>query len=188
VLHTLAVANYRSLRRLVVPLRRCTVVTGPNGSGKSSLYRSVRLLADMGRDGAVNALAREGGLASTMWAGPGRKGPVSLKLGFAGEEFGYAVDLGLPQEVNTFFGLDPEIKAEALWAGPMLRPATLVAETVRLTGPGPRRRRPVAHRVGIAAALRQHGQPGRRPSRRPRVAGAAGQDAVLAFLRPRPHR
>ena len=128
MLDTLAVANYRSLRQLIVPLRRCTVVTGPNGSGKSSLYRSVRLLADMARNGAVNALAREGGLASTMWAGPGRKGPVSLKLGFAGEEFGYAVDLGLPQEGNTAFGLDPEIKSEAVWAGPLLRPAALVAE------------------------------------------------------------
>lgn len=128
MLDTLAVANYRSLRRLVVPLRRCTVVTGPNGSGKSSLYRSVRLLADMARNGAVNALAREGGLASTMWAGPGRKGPVSLKLGFAGEDFGYAADLGLPQEGDTAFGLDPEIKSEAVWVGPLLRPAALVAE------------------------------------------------------------
>jgi predicted ATPase len=128
VLDTLAVANYRSLRHLVVPLRGCTVVTGPNGSGKSSLYRSLRLLADMARNGAVNALAREGGLASTMWAGPGRKGPVSLKLGFAGDEVGYAVDLGLPQEGNTAFGLDPEIKSEAVWAGPWLRPAGLMAE------------------------------------------------------------
>ncbi len=128
MLDALAVANYRSLRRLVVPLRRCTVVTGPNGSGKSSLYRSVRLLADMARNGAVNALAREGGLASTMWAGPGEKGPVSLKLGFAADDFGYAADLGLPQEGNTAFGLDPEIKSEAVWVGPLLRPATLVAE------------------------------------------------------------
>lgn len=128
MLDTLAVANYRSLRRLVVPLRTCTVVTGPNGSGKSALYRAVRLLADMARNGAVNALAGEGGLASTMWAGPGREGPVSLKLGFAGDEFGYAVDLGLPQEGNTAFGLDPEIKSEAVWAGPLLRPAALVAE------------------------------------------------------------
>lgn len=128
MLDTLAVANYRSLRHLIVPLRRCTVVTGPNGSGKSGLYRSVRLLADMARNGAVNALAREGGLASTMWAGPGRKGPVSLKLGFAGEEFGYAVDLGLPQDGNTEFGLDPEIKSEAVWSGPFLRPSALVAE------------------------------------------------------------
>lgn len=128
MLNTLAVANYRSLRRLVVPLRQCTVVTGPNGSGKSSLYRSVRLLAEMAGNGAVSALAREGGLGSTMWAGPGRTGPVSLKLGFSGEEFGYAVDLGLPNITQTAFGLDPEIKTEAVWAGPLLRPSTLMAE------------------------------------------------------------
>ncbi len=129
MLDTLAVANYRSLRRLVVPLRRCTVVTGPNGSGKSTLYRSLRLLADMARNGSVNALAREGGLASTMWAGPGHKGqPASLKLGFAGEDCGYAVDLGLPQIARTAFGLDPEIKAEAVWAGPWLRPSALIAD------------------------------------------------------------
>lgn len=128
MLDTLAVANYRSLRRLVVPLRRCTIVTGANGSGKSSLYRSLRLLADMARDGAISALAREGGLASTMWAGPGRTGPVSLKLGFAGDDFGYAVDLGLPQERKTAFGLDPEIKSEAVWTGPWLRPSALIAD------------------------------------------------------------
>ncbi len=128
MLDTLAVENYRSLRRLVVRLGRCTVVTGPNGSGKSNLYRALRLLADSARNGAVNALAREGGLASTMWAGPGRTGPVSLKLGFAGRDFGYAVDLGLPQDGYTAFGLDPEIKAEAVWAGPVLRPSALLAE------------------------------------------------------------
>ena len=128
VLDTLAVANYRSLRRLVVPLRRCTIVTGANGSGKSSLYRSLRLLADMARNGAVSALAREGGLASTMWAGPGRTGPVSLKLGFAGGDIGYAVDLGLPQVSKTAFGLDPEIKSEAVWTGPWFRPSALIAD------------------------------------------------------------
>lgn len=132
MLDTLAVANYRSLRRLVVPLRRCTVVTGPNGSGKSSLYRSLRLLAECARNGAIGALAAEGGLGSTMWAGPGQRGPVSLKLGFAGADFGYAVDLGLPQDGNTAFLLDPEIKAEAVWAGPVLRPSALLAER---TGP-----------------------------------------------------
>lgn len=128
MLDTLAVENYRSLRRIVVALGRCTVVTGPNGSGKSNLYRALRLLADSARNGAVNALAREGGLSSTMWAGPGRPGPVSLKLGFAGADFGYAVDLGLPQDGNTMFALDPEIKAESVWAGPVLRPSTVLAE------------------------------------------------------------
>ncbi|BBY59022.1 AAA family ATPase [Mycolicibacterium sarraceniae] len=128
MLDTIAVENYRSLRRLVLPLRGCNVVTGPNGSGKSSLYRALRLLADSARNGAVNALAREGGLSSTMWAGPGTNGPVSLKLGFAGEDFGYAVDFGMPVPGESEFNLDPEIKSEAVWAGPVLRPSALLAQ------------------------------------------------------------
>jgi predicted ATPase len=68
VLSTLAVDNYRSLRDLVLPLSRLTLVTGANGSGKSSLYRALRLLAESARNGAVAALAREGGLPSTLWA------------------------------------------------------------------------------------------------------------------------
>lgn len=128
MLDTVAVENYRSLRRLVVPLSRCNVVTGPNGSGKSSLYRALRLLADSARNGAVSALAREGGLSSTMWAGAGGTGPASLKLGFAGEDFGYAVDFGMPVPGRTAFNLDPEIKSESVWAGPVLRPAALLAE------------------------------------------------------------
>src|ERR1700756_5690216 len=70
VIATLAVENYRSLRSLIVPLAPLTVVTGANGAGKSSLYRALRLLADAARNGAVAALAREGGLPSTLWAGP----------------------------------------------------------------------------------------------------------------------
>ncbi|HEY2313497.1 MAG TPA: AAA family ATPase, partial [Streptosporangiaceae bacterium] len=70
MLRTLAIENYRSLRALVLPLTSLNVVTGANGSGKSSLYRSLRLLADGARNGMVAALAREGGLPSTLWAGP----------------------------------------------------------------------------------------------------------------------
>jgi predicted ATPase len=141
MLTTLAVDNYRSLRDLVLPLSGLTVVTGPNGSGKSSLYRALRLLADASRNGAVAALAREGGLPSTLWAGPQngarpgkpvqgtvRTKPVGLRLGFAGDEFGYALDLGLPVPGKTMFNLDPEFKREAVWAGPVLRPAALLAD------------------------------------------------------------
>ena len=40
MLTTLAVANYRSINQLVVPLGRLNLITGPNGSGKSNLYRA----------------------------------------------------------------------------------------------------------------------------------------------------
>ncbi len=151
----LAAENYRSLRHLVLPVERLNVVTGANGSGKSNLYRALRLLADSARNGAVAALAREGGLASTLWAGaPGsgrslRQGrPMvqggsgeRLLLGFAGGDFGYTMDLGAPPPATTMFGSDPEIKAESVWAGPLLRPAALLADrgasgTVRIRRSG----------------------------------------------------
>jgi AAA15 family ATPase/GTPase len=43
----LAIAGYRSLRDIRVPIGALNVVTGANGSGKSSLYRALRLLADI---------------------------------------------------------------------------------------------------------------------------------------------
>lgn len=154
---TLAVENYRSLRSLCIPVGPLTVVTGANGSGKSSLYRAVRLLADVSRNGAVAALAREGGLRSTLWAGPEqgtkagratqgtvRTAPVGLRLGFGGDAFGYAIDLGLPVPSGdpeaAKFNLDPAIKAEAVWSGPVLRPATSLIErhneAVKIRGAG----------------------------------------------------
>jgi predicted ATPase len=145
MLTTLAVEGYRSLRRLILPLEQLNVVVGANGTGKSSLYRAIRLLAEAARNGAVAALAREGGLPSTLWAGPEvigkavregvhpvqgtvRSKPVSLRLGFTTGRFGYAIDLGLPQPSESAFFLDPEIKLESVWSGELLRPATVLTE------------------------------------------------------------
>ena len=57
-----------------------------------------------------------------------RKASVSLKLGFAGDDYGYAIDLGLPQSAAPAFGRDPEIKVESLWTGETLsRSSTFAA-------------------------------------------------------------
>lgn len=147
MLSTIAIRGYRSLREIVLPLGDLTVVTGANGTGKSSVYRALRLLADCGNGAVIGSLAREGGLESVLWAGPEqtagarrtgqtegstRTRPVSLELGFASDDFGYLIDLGLPQFAGpgSYFARDPEIKREAIFAGPVLRPAgTLVQRT-----------------------------------------------------------
>jgi predicted ATPase len=145
MLFTLAISNYRSLRNLVIPLRRLNVITGPNGSGKSNVYRALRLLAEIAQGRVIPTLAREGGIQSTLWAGPEqfarsvlrgehpvqptvRKHPISLRLGFAGDEFGYAIDLGLPVPSDSMFCGDPEIKRECIWNGQRLRPASLLVD------------------------------------------------------------
>ena len=47
-----------------------------------------------------------------------RKHPISLKLGFSGDDYGYAIDLGLPS--SGIFLNDPAIKVESLWTGERL--------------------------------------------------------------------
>jgi predicted ATPase len=140
----LAISGYRSLRDVALALGPVNVVTGPNGSGKSSLYRALRLLADIAQGRIIQALAAEGGLDSTLWAGPEsysramkrgeqpveptlRKGPVSLKLGFAAEDYGYAIDLGLPVTGGSMFSRDPAIKTESMWTGEKLGRANAFA-------------------------------------------------------------
>lgn len=151
MINSLAIGNYRSLLSLVIPLSSLNVITGSNASGKSNLYRSLRLLAETAQGGVVNALAREGGLDSTFWAGsekisktmrsgenPVQGGPrkarARLRLGFSGDDFGYSISLGLPPPPDpdnpnpSAFTLDPEIKRECIWAGNAFRPASLLVD------------------------------------------------------------
>src|ERR1700749_1900510 len=149
---TLAISGYRSLRDIRVGLAGLTIVTGTNGSGKSSLYRALKLLADVAQGRIVQSLAAEGGLHSTLWAGPEsfgravkrgehpvqgtvRTAPISLRLGFSGDDYGYAIDLGLPTPSSSQFSRDPEIKAESHWTGETLGRSSVFAER---NGPGVR--------------------------------------------------
>jgi predicted ATPase len=144
VISLLCIAGYRSLRDVRLELAPLTVITGANGTGKSSLYRALRLLADVGQGRVIQSLALEGGLSSVLWAGPElvsramkrgdqpvqgtpRQDRVSLKMGFSSEDYGYAIDLGLPIPGGAF-GRDPQIKSESLWTGPLLKRANCFAD------------------------------------------------------------
>jgi predicted ATPase len=145
MIETLAISGYRSLRNLVLPLGQLNLVTGANGTGKSSLYRALRLLGDAALNTVVASLAREGGLASTLWAGPEtiarsvrlgehpvegtpRQKAVSLKLGFAGEPYSYCIDLGYPPPAQAAFAFDPAIKRECIWHGSVYRRSAVLVD------------------------------------------------------------
>lgn len=123
---------------------------------------------------AISALAGEGGLGAVLWAGPEtgtngsppaqgtrRKGPVALRLGFSGDDLGYAVDLGPPTPMDigdgSLFVRDPVIKREWIFAGEFPRLATLrrpgrrVADDHRARSQRPVRRRDSCGLPGIAA-------------------------------------
>ncbi len=109
----------------------------------------------MSRNGAVAALAREGGLPSTLWAGPEvigravregdhpvqgtvRTGPVSLSWASPATSSATRRTSACRRPPATAFRLDPEIKRECTWSGPLLRPATLLTDrsntAVRIRG------------------------------------------------------
>jgi predicted ATPase len=145
MIETLAISGYRSIRNLILPMSRLNLVTGANGTGKSSLYRALRLLSGAALNTVVGSLAREGGLPSTLWAGPEkiarsvrlgehpvegtpRQKSVTLKLGFAGDPFSYCIDLGYPPPAQTAFLLDPAIKRECIWHGGVYRRAAVLVD------------------------------------------------------------
>lgn len=147
MLTTLAIANYRSIRDIAFQTDRLVVVTGKNGSGKSNLYRAIKLMTDIASGKIISSLAAEGGLESTLWAGPAhhskwvkpnefqldshagqRRNPISLRLGFGSETFNYAIDLGIPIPGVTLFARDPEIKRECVWQKSLARKQNMMVD------------------------------------------------------------
>lgn len=127
------IQHYRSVRRMVMPLRRLNVFVGENGVGKTNLYRGLELIQAAAAGTLTRELAAEGGMASATWSGSRKRNkPVRIGLGVsltppddrnAGEyEYSanvglvqqYQVEVGSPTPTAAAFPLEPQIKGERL--------------------------------------------------------------------------
>ena len=120
----LAIENYRSVRRLRLPVERLSVFLGANGVGKTNLYRALQLLQGAAAGTLGADLAGEGGLGSAFWAGPTRRtedrrirlevdlGPLPADAP-GPSAYSYAVEVGYPQKgTAAAFRQEPQIKEE----------------------------------------------------------------------------
>jgi predicted ATPase len=126
-LSDLSIAGYRSIRSIRFPLRRLTVLVGGNGVGKTNLYRALELVHAAATGELALTIAREGGLASVMWAGSRRAtDPPRLRFEVgmdtilptdaeAAYQPRYAVEVGFgDSRYEAVFSEEPQIKAESL--------------------------------------------------------------------------
>jgi predicted ATPase len=124
----LSITGYRSVRSIRFPLKRLTVLVGGNGVGKTNLYRGLELVRAAATGDLTMALAREGGLASAIWAGPRRSNEpprISLEVGLdtilPGDDEAaflprYSVEVGFgDSRYEAVFSEEPQIKAESLF-------------------------------------------------------------------------
>ena len=126
--------GFRSLRRLSYPASDLDVFVGANGVGKTNLYRALELLQAAAANTLSRDLARDGGLASSLWAGPRRREETRIRLAVELSDprtsgalrFRYEVEIGRPPPVAAAFAAEPHIKSEAVSYVGGRRPVRLV--------------------------------------------------------------
>lgn len=79
-LFELNVENFRTLRKVTIPLSPLNVLVGPNGAGKSNVLEVFRFLADVIRTDLEPALALRGGFEDVVFRG-GERQPTFFKVG-----------------------------------------------------------------------------------------------------------
>lgn len=124
------IAGYRSVRSIHFPVRQLSVLVGANGVGKTNLYRALELVRAAATGQLASEIAREGGLASVMWAGERtsrdlpklklsvglddvgfQSGRLEVETGFVGS---YEVEGGFRAPTAAAFPEEAQIKAETL--------------------------------------------------------------------------
>ncbi|HEV7276762.1 MAG TPA: AAA family ATPase [Devosiaceae bacterium] len=122
------ISGYRSIRSILFPLRRLSVLVGGNGVGKTNLYRSLELLHAAARGTLAEEIAREGGLGSIFWAGERKsheqprlvleaalEGILRDSAGEDGFSPSYRIEIGFPpREATAAFSTEAQVKVETL--------------------------------------------------------------------------
>ncbi|MET3924434.1 AAA family ATPase [Devosia sp. 2618] len=120
------IAGYRSIRSIHFPVRQLSVLVGANGVGKTNLYRALELVRAAATGEFAQEIAKEGGLASVMWAGERKaidQPRLSLSVGLdddgtygveAGLPHTYGLEAGYPTPVDAAFPEEAMVKAEHL--------------------------------------------------------------------------
>jgi predicted ATPase len=75
----LEVENFRSLRKISLPLRELNVLVGPNAAGKTTVLEVFRFLADVIRTDLEPALNLRGGFDELLFWG-GQKAPTHIQI------------------------------------------------------------------------------------------------------------
>jgi predicted ATPase len=75
----LEVDNFRSLRRILLPLGALNVLVGPNGAGKTNVLEVFRFLADVIRTDLEPALDLRGGFGEVVFRG-GERQPANMQI------------------------------------------------------------------------------------------------------------
>lgn len=113
----IAISNYRSIRRLSIPIHPLSVFVGENGVGKSNLYKSLSLLRDAAAGQITRTIADEGGLNSVCWSGIRKRGEDGrLRLSAKFDRIKYSIEIGYPGPLEAAFSGEPMIKAESIEA------------------------------------------------------------------------
>lgn len=124
------ISNYRSIRRLFMPVQPLSVFVGENGVGKSNLYKSLSLLRDAATGRITRMIADEGGLNSVCWSGLRNRGEDGrLRLAARFDNIRYFIELGHPSPVEAAFPGEPMIKSERIEATHGKRKVLLMERT-----------------------------------------------------------